>query len=86
VAAAGGADVVARNLDPLVIRRGGEHPREQLSVLGLLDVLLAQCAPGILDPVGKRVPNLLQLTEADQPRLAGDGRDPALDLDSRECP
>jgi hypothetical protein len=70
VAAAGRADVVARDPQPLVLGGGGQHAFQELAVAGLEVVLSAQRPARVGEPIRKRVANALQLVEAGDARLA----------------
>ena len=73
--AAGKAEVLARDADPLEVLRGGEHPLDQLAVLVLDPVALDQRLPRLGDAVGQAVADHLQLTEVEHPRPGGEGSD-----------
>jgi hypothetical protein len=82
VAAARFADVGTGDAQPPVVGRRGEHPLQQLAV-----GRLALGAPGegvacLGDPRRQRVAHLLQLAEADQPRLARRRRHAGLDREA----
>jgi hypothetical protein len=83
VATARQAEIVPAHLHPLEVRRGGQHLAQQLVVRGLDPSTLAQGQPCIGDPLGKVVAQLLELAEAEDPRLANRG-DPVVDLDPAE--
>jgi hypothetical protein len=61
VPAAGRADVGARDPQPPVLVRGGEHVAEESSVALLQLVAFAQGGAGVGDARGKRVADALQL-------------------------
>jgi hypothetical protein len=83
VAAAGQTEIVAAYLHPLEVRRRGQHLTQQLVVRGLDPGALAQGQPCLGDSLGKVVAQLLELAEAEDPRLADRG-DPVIDLDPAE--
>ncbi len=85
MAAAGGADVLARDLHPLVLGRRRQHPLEQRPVAGLQLGSLAQLALGRADSLGERVAQRLQLPEPQGPRLPGDRRHGDVDRRAREA-
>lgn len=68
------AEVVTRDLHPLVVPRGLEHALQQLVVAALELVTPAQGAAGILNPRRKSVADRLQLAEVEQARLARERR------------
>lgn len=68
--AAGQAEVVARDLHPLVVLRRLQHPLQQLVVAGFELLALPQGPTGVLDPRRERVANRLQLAQVEHPRLA----------------
>lgn len=78
--AAGQAEVVARDLQPLVLGRSGKHPLQQLVVALLQLVALAQPGLRLADPLRQRVADRLQVPQAEharQRRHSGDlGLDP----------
>lgn len=80
MAAAGEAEVFARDSDPLEVLGGGEHPLDQRPVLVLDQVALDQRLPGLGDAVGEAVANCLQPAEVDHPRLGAEGIDAMRDL------
>jgi len=84
VTAAGLTDVCTRDLQPLVLGRGRQHPLQQLPVTGLQFGLLLQLSPGDGDPHCQRIADRLELTEAECSRLFRDGRDPGVDLEARK--
>ncbi len=84
VAAAGQAEVVTADLDPLEVRRGGQHPAQQLAVEGLDAGLLAQRQPRLGDPLRQLVPQPLELAEVENPRLDCDRGDAIVELDASE--
>jgi hypothetical protein len=63
----------------------GEHPLKQLPVGPLQLAALAQRLLSIGDARGKGVTDALELSEAEQARLAGVRRDPVLHLDPAEA-
>jgi hypothetical protein len=73
VAAAGQAEVVAGDPQPLVLVRRGQHPLQQLLVAGLELALLSQGEAGVLDLHRERVADDLQLAEVERPRLTREG-------------
>jgi hypothetical protein len=75
VPAAVEAEVLAGDLDPLVVLGGGEHPLDQLAVLILDPPPLDQRLPSLGDPVGEAVANRLQLTEVEDPGRRGERAD-----------
>lgn len=81
VPAAGLADVVARDPQPLVLGGRGEHPLEQLAVARLQLVLLAQCPTRNADALGERVTDPLQLREAGDVRLRAPDRYAGIQLE-----
>ena len=85
VAAAGGADVVAADLDPLEVLWRRFHLAQQLAVGGLEPVLLGQGQARVGDAVGELVAQPLQLTEVEQPRRGRDRGDAVTDLDPAEA-
>jgi hypothetical protein len=74
VPAAGQAEIVARDLQPLVVLRRLEHPPEQCAIVALQLRTFSQGSSGVLDPFGKGIPNGLQLTEIECPGLPREGR------------
>ena len=84
VATAVQAEVVTAYLDPLEVRRRGQHPAQQLVVVGLDLGALTQGETPIRDPLGQVVPQLLQLAEVEDPRLGRDRSDAVVDLDPAE--
>lgn len=70
VTASGRADVGARDLQPLVLGGGVEHPLQQLAVACLELRLLPQPPPDRADPAGQRVTDRLQVAETERTRLA----------------
>jgi len=83
-AAARLADVGAFDLDPLEVRRGRQHLRQQLAVGGLDALALAQRHASIGNPFGQLVAQPLELAQVEDPRLRRDGADPVPYLDSAE--
>jgi hypothetical protein len=73
VAAAGLADVGARDPQPLVLGRSREHVLEQLAVARLQLAALLQRHTHLADPLRQRVANPLELLETRDPRLAEAG-------------
>lgn len=84
MAAAGLADIGARDLQPLVLGRGGQHPLQQLAVAGLELGLRPQLAPCSADPSCQRIADRLQVAEIQRPRLTRDRRNSGIDLQARE--
>jgi hypothetical protein len=82
VAAAGRANVVARDTQPLVLRRRSHHPLEQLAVAGLEIVLSLQSHARARDPVCKRIADPLKLLQPGDAGLAVGGRDTGIDGDA----
>lgn len=82
--AAGRADVVARDLHPLEIRRRLDHPLEQLTIASLQLILLAQPQARLADPRRQRIPNGLQLAQAQRPWLTRGGGDSGVEAQPRE--
>lgn len=79
MAAAGRADVVAGDLQPLVIGGRGDHPLQQLAVARLALVLLAQLPLNRPDPLRQRVADRLQLAEVERPAGRRNRRDRGVD-------
>ncbi len=79
VAATGLADVGARDPQPLVLGRGGEHPFQQLAIARLELGALLQLAPHSAYSRRQRVADRLQVAKAQRPRLTRDGTDPGVD-------
>ncbi len=84
VAAAGLAEVVAADPDPLELGRRGQHPAQQLAVGGLDPGALAQPQARVGHPLGQLVAQPLQLAEIEDPRRPGGGVDAVVDLDPAE--
>lgn len=80
VATAGLTDIGAGDPQPLVLRRGGKHPPEQLAVAGLELGALPQLMLRHADPCRQRIADRLQVAETQRARLAGDRRDRRVDL------
>jgi hypothetical protein len=80
VATARLAEVVATDLDPLEVGRRSQHPPQQLAVGGLGRGAFAQSPLRLSDPLGKGVPQALQLPEVEDPRLRRNGSHPVIDL------
>jgi len=85
VAAARQAEVVATHLNPLEVRRRGQHLTQQLLVGGLEPGLLAQGRSRLSDPLGEIVAQSLELTEVEDPGLGAEPGDPVRDLDATEA-
>jgi hypothetical protein len=68
------AQIVARDLHPLVVLRRLEHPLQQLAVARFELVALPQGAACVLDPRRKRVADRLQLAQIENARLGREGR------------
>ena len=68
MAAAGLAEVVAGDAQPLEVPGLGEHPIEQLAIAGLELGSPPQRCARVLDPVRQGVPNRLQLTQVERSR------------------
>jgi hypothetical protein len=79
------ADVAAFDLDPLEVRRRRQHLGQQLAVGALEALALVQRHPRVGDPFGQLVAQMLQLAQAEDPRLARQGADPVLDLHPAEA-
>jgi hypothetical protein len=84
VTAAGQTEIAAAHLDPLEVSRRGEHLAHQLVIAGLDPRPLAQSQLRLGDPFREVVPQLLELTQVKDPRLAGDRADAVRNLDSAE--
>jgi hypothetical protein len=84
MAAAGLADVGARDPQPLVLGRRRQHLCEQIAVASLEIVPLVQSPAGVGDAIGKRVANPLELLQAGDAGLARAGRDAGLDDEAGE--
>jgi hypothetical protein len=84
VTAARLADVGARDPQPLVRGRRGEHLLQQLAVASLELGLVPQPAPRHADLGRERVADGLEIAETQRPRLAREGADAGVDLDARE--
>lgn len=84
MAAAGLADVVSGDPQPLVLCRLGQHPLEQLPVARLQLVLTAQGTTRRGDPIGEGVADTLQILQAGDPRHAGAGGDVGVEGEARE--
>jgi hypothetical protein len=78
------ADVGAVDPQPLEPAGVGKQPSQQLAVVALHPGALGEHQPRLGDAVGKRVADLLHLTEAEHARARRAGGDAALDLDSAE--
>ncbi len=78
-------EVGAGDPQPLELGGIGEHPLEQLPVGGLERRSLSKRVARSGDPHCQRVANLLQLAEADQPRLGRGGRNRRVEREAREC-
>jgi len=66
-------EVLAGDLDPLEVLRGGEHLLDQLAVLVLDPVLLHKRPPRFRDAIRQVIAHRLQLTEVKHPRGGSDG-------------
>jgi hypothetical protein len=84
VAAAGLTDIGAADSQPAVAGRVGQHRGEQLAVGGLDRGALGERPLRRGDLAGKRVADLLELTEVEHPRRPGGGGDPVRDADPAE--
>jgi len=84
VAAARLADVGTGDSQPLVLGWRGEHVAQQLAVALLQLVALAQGDAGVRNPLGKRVPHALQLTEIGDSRRTCHCRNPGVYRNSRK--
>jgi len=84
VTAPGLTEVGAGDPQPLELGGIGKHPLEQLPIGGLERGSLSQRVARCGHPHRQRVANLLQLTEADQPRLGRGGRDRRVQREARE--
>jgi len=69
------ADIGARDTQPLVLGRRGQHFLQQLAVLGLQLAPLLERGTGLADAFGKRVAHPLKLVEPRDTGLAVSGRD-----------
>lgn len=85
MAATGLTDIVAGDPHPLMLRRLGQHPLEQLAVARLQFILAMQGTARRGDPVGEGVANALQILQTGNPRHAGTSGDVGVDGDAREC-
>jgi hypothetical protein len=85
LAAARLADLGAGDLDPLELGGAGQHRPQQLALAGLLAGALAQRGAGAGDPLGEGVAQALELTEVEDPGLAGGRGDSVLDDDPAEA-
>ncbi|MGC1166169.1 MAG: hypothetical protein WA862_08670 [Solirubrobacterales bacterium] len=77
-------EVVTAHLDPLEVRRRGQHLTQQLVVGGLEPGPLAQGQPRLGDALGEVVAQLLEVAETKHPGLAADGGNPVWDLNPAE--
>ncbi len=68
------ADVGARDPQPPVLRRGREHPLQQLAIAGLELDLLLQLSPCDADTRRQGVADSLQIAQTECARLFGDRR------------
>jgi hypothetical protein len=68
VTATGQAEVVARDLQPLVVLGRLEHSLQQRTIVGLEPVAVAQGASGVLHPRRQRIADGLQLAEIERSR------------------
>lgn len=84
VAATWRADVVARDLHPLVLGGGRQHPLQQLAVAGLQLGALVELPASSADPGGQRVADGLELAQVQRPRPARYRRHRGVDLQPRE--
>jgi hypothetical protein len=84
VAAAGLADVGARDPQPPEVPRPLQHPLEQLAVARLDLLALSQGAARRHDPAGEPVADGLEAAEAQRPRLARRRGHRDVDLDAGE--
>jgi hypothetical protein len=73
VAATGLADIGARDTQPLVLGRRGEHFPEELAILGLQLASLPQRDPRLPDALRQGIPHSLELVEAGDARLVVPG-------------
>jgi hypothetical protein len=85
VTAAGQAKVVAAYLHPLEVLRCGQHPAQQLVIVGLHAGALSQRQARVGDPLGQVVTQLLELAEVEDPRLGRDRVNPVTDFDPPEA-
>jgi hypothetical protein len=85
VPAAGQTEVVTRDLHPLVVPRGLEHPLQQLVIVPLELVTLAQGAAGVLHARRQGVADRLELAEVEHSRLARERRHLIGHLQATEC-
>jgi len=83
--AAGLADLLTRDLHPLEVGGTGEHRRQQLALASLRLGAFAQRHAGGSDLVRERVAGALELTEIEDPRVAGRSGDLVLDDDPPEA-
>jgi hypothetical protein len=83
-AATGLADVSVGDLQPLEVLGPRQHPLQQLAVVGLDLLALAQGAARRRHPRRQPVPDRLEATEPEGTRLAGRGRHRSVDLQPRE--
>ncbi len=79
------ADLGAGDLDPLELGGIGQHRAQQLALAGLLAAALAQRRARLGDPLRQRVAQALELTEVEDPRLAGGRGNSVLDDDPSEA-
>jgi hypothetical protein len=84
VAATGLADFGARDAQPLEVPRRGEHPLQQLAVVRLQLLALAQDAARLDDPRREAVPDGLEAAEVEGSRLGCDRRHRDVELDARK--
>ena len=84
-AAARLADVCPVDPHPLVPLGGPQHFAEQLPVRGLDPRALDQVASRLGGAIRQAVPDPLQITEPQNPRPAGRGRDGGVDRDPPEA-
>jgi hypothetical protein len=78
-------DVGAGHHDPPEIRRGSQHPAQQLAVVRLHPSPLAQRQTRLGHTVRQFVAQLLQLTQVENPWLRGKRANSVIDLDPAEC-
>ena len=78
------AQVLTGDAHPLVLGGRGEHPLQQLAVVGLQLVALLERRARRGDALGERVTNLLELTEPGDARLPERGGHAGVQAEARE--
>jgi len=81
VAAAGKAELLARDPQPLEVGRPLKHLLEQLPVAGIRDVPTLERAAGLGHAVCELVADPLEVPQAECPGLGSGRRHPGVDLD-----